>query len=105
MVCKSTGRGKDDAHSSMRRSALRQVWVKNESWEEQQLTDLPPLEDIEDNGVFVISRASGDNGERLPPPVGTVEIEGTTTDALIDTWATVRRRLFGGLIYTMPPTI
>ena len=38
-----------------------------------------------DDGVFTFSFAGADDGERLPPQVGMVEIEGITTDALIDT--------------------
>ena len=50
---------------------------------------MSPLEDIDDNGVFVISCTGGKEGERMPPPVGKVKIEGVKTQALIDTGASV----------------
>ena len=65
------------------------MWAKSESWEEDQIGDMPPLEYIEDDGVFVISCAGGDDGERMPPPLGRVEIKGLKTNVLINTAATV----------------
>ena len=62
---------------------------EEENWGRDLPSDMPLLEDIEDNGVFVISCARGDEGERMPPPVGGVEIEGVKTQALFDTAAMV----------------
>ena len=54
--------------------------MEGEVWENTATMEMPLLEDINDNGLFVISCANSDDGERLPSPVGTVEIEGTVTN-------------------------
>ena len=88
-ICRSTGVRRDETHQKQRQPALRQVWVKSERWEKDQIGDMPPLEDIEDNGVFVILCAGDNDGKTMPPLVGRVEIEGVKTNGLIATWATV----------------
>ena len=60
-VCRSAGR--EDAHQGQRKPVLRQVWVEKENWEEASGEDLPPLEDIDDDGVFLISCANNDEGK------------------------------------------
>ena len=88
-VCRSFGANRAKTHQNPRVPVLRQEHVEKEDWERDLPGDMPPLEDIEDNGVFVISCTGGDDGERMPPPVGQVEIEGVKTQALIHTGATV----------------
>ena len=50
---------------------------------------MPRLEDIEYDGVFIISCAGGDEGREDATTGGQIEIEGIKTHALIDTGAMV----------------
>ena len=50
---------------------------------------MPPLEDIDDDGVFVILCTGGDDGERMQPLVDRVAVERVKIQALIDIEATV----------------
>ena len=53
---------------------MRQVCVEGENWKRDLPGNMPLLDGIEDNGVFVISCAGGNKGKRMPPPVRRVEI-------------------------------
>ena len=68
---------------------MHQVTLSGEDLKNPSLGEMPPFEDDEDNGVSVISYTGRESNKRWPPPMSTVEIEGTTTSALIDTGASV----------------
>ena len=53
------------------------------------MRNLPPLEDVDEESVFVISCTEDEMAKRLPPSVGDIEAEGAEILALINTGATV----------------
>ena len=54
------------------------------------LKDLPSLEeDVDEENVFVMSGTENQKRGKRLPPVGSIEIDGTTVLTLIDTGATV----------------
>ena len=54
-VCQKTERVRGREGQYWGRPELRQAQMAEESWESRQLRSLPPLEDIDDESVFMIS--------------------------------------------------
>ena len=63
---------------------MRQAQTAEESWEPQLIRDITPLEDIDDESVFMISCQENEADMRELPREGSIEIEGTAMLALIN---------------------
>ena len=68
---------------------LRQVTIACEDMESSFPGEMPPLEDIEDDGMLVIPYAEIEGHQKNPPPMGIIKVEGTPTRAIIDTGTSV----------------
>ena len=67
--------GADQHHR--RKPASRQAQADEESWEPRVIRDLPALEDIDDENVFMISCQRDKANLRDLPLADDIEIEGT----------------------------
>ena len=69
------------SNRSQGRLTLCQVTMACEDMESPFPGEMPPLEDIEDDGMFAISYVEIEENWKYTPPVGTIKVKGTLTHA------------------------